>query len=194
MTEAYSLPERPEGIPTPVDDGACDHLPGMRLPPIALPSTSGGSVDLSALPGKTVVDSYPRTGNPRTGRPDDDLPPGLDEIPGSRGGTPQSCAFRDHHAEPRALGARVFDLNTQDTGYQQEAAKRLRLPFGLLSDESLTFTKAQYSPTFEVEGMTLIKRLTLVIGDGRIERVLYPVLPPGEDATEILEWLSGTAV
>ena len=130
-------------------------------------------MDLSALPGKTLVNCYPRTG-----RPDDDLPPGLDEIPGSRGGTPQSCAFRDHRAEPRALGARVFDLNTQDTGYQQEAAKRLRLPFGLLSDESLTFTKALYLPTFEVEGMTLIKRLALVIGGGRIKGPFAPCFHP----------------
>jgi len=189
MTDVYSLHERPEGTPAPVDDGACDHLPGMRLPPVALPSTSGESVDLSELPGKTIVYCYPRTG-----RPDDDWPRGWDELPGVRGCTPQSCAFRDHHAELRALGARVFGLSTQDTGYQQEAAKRLRLPFGLLSDESLTFTKALELPTFEVEGMTLIKRLTLVIGDGRIERVFYPVFPPQQNATEVLEWLSGTAV
>ncbi len=146
-------------------------------------------MDLSVLPGKTVVDCYPRTG-----RPDDDLPPGSDEIPGSRGCTPQSCAFRDHHAELRALGARVFDLSTQDTEYQQEAAKRLPLPFGLLSNKSLTSTKALYLPTFEVEGMTLIKRLPLVIGDGRIEGVFYPVLPPRGNTTGVLEWLSGTAV
>lgn len=189
MTEAYSLHERPEGAPTPVDDGACDHLPGMRLPPVALPSTSGESVNLSELPGKTVVYCYPRTG-----RPDDDLPRSWNELPGARGYTPQSCAFDDHHTELRALGARVFGLRPQDTGYQQEAAERLRLPFELLSDESLTFAKALDLPTFEVEGMTLIKRLTLVIGDGRIERVFYPVFPPEENATEVLEWLSGTAV
>ncbi len=189
MTDPYSLHERPEGTPTPVDNGACDHLPGMRLPPVALPSTSGGSLDLSDLTGKTVVDCYPRTG-----RPDDDLPRGSDEIPGSRGCTPQSCAFRDHLVELRALGARVLHLRTQDTGYQQEAAKRLRLPFGLLSDESLTFTKALYLPTFEVEGMTLIKRLTLVIDSGRIEKVFYPVFPPGENAGEVIKWLSGEAI
>ena len=146
-------------------------------------------MDLSELPGKTVVYCYPRTG-----RPDDDLPRGWDELPGARGYTPQSCAVGDHLAELRALGARVFGLSTQDTGYQQEAAKRLRLPFGLLSDESLTFTKPLELPTFEVEGMTLIKRLTLVIGDGRIERIFYPVFPLEENATERLEWLSGTAV
>lgn len=189
MTDAYGLSELPEGIPMPVDNGACDHLPGMRLPPIALPSTSGEPVALSRLPGKTVVYCYPRTG-----RPNENLPRGWDEIRGARGCTPQSCAFRDHHTELRALGVRVFGLSTQDTGYQQEAVERLRLPFELLSDDGLTFAKALDLPTFEVEGMALINRLTLVIRDGRIERVFYPVFPSGENVSEVIEWLSGTAV
>lgn len=189
MTGAESLHELPEGIPTPVDDGACDHLPGMRLPPVALPSTSGEPVNLSILPGKTVVYGYPRTG-----RPGENLPRGWDEIPGARGCTPQSCAFRDHHAELRALGVRVFGLSTQDTGYQREAVERLRLPFELLSDEGLAFTRALSLPTFEVEGMTLIKRLTFVVHDGQIEKVFYPVFPPGKNADEVVEWLSATAV
>ncbi len=187
--DADSLYELPEGTPTPIDDGACDHLPGMRLPPVALPSTSGEPVDLSSLPGKTVVYCYPRTG-----RPDENLPRGWDEIPGARGCTPQSCAFRDHHAELRTLGARVFGLSTQDTGYQREAVERLRLPFELLSDGGLVFAKGLDLPTFEVEGMSLIKRLTLIIDNGRSEKVFYPVFPPGENAGEIVEWLSGTAV
>jgi peroxiredoxin len=189
MMDADSLHESSESIPTPVDDGAYDHLPGMRLPPVALPSTSGESVDLSSLLGKTVVYCYPRTG-----RPNENLPRGWDEIPGARGCTPQSCAFRDYHSELRSLGARVFGLSTQDTGYQREAVERLHLPFELLGDESLTFAKALALPTFEVEGMTLLKRLTLVIHDGRIERVFYPVFPPGENAGEVVEWLSGTTV
>ena len=114
MTGTENLHDLPEGIPAPDDDGACDHLPGMQIPPVALPSTSGKSVDLSILPGKTVVYCYPRTG-----RPGEDLPRGWDGIPGARGCTPQSCAFRDHHAELRALGARVFGLSTQDTQYQR---------------------------------------------------------------------------
>lgn len=187
--DADSLHESPEGIPTPVDDGACDHLPGMRLPPVALSSTSGESVDLSSLLRKTVVYCYPRTG-----RPDENLPRGWDEIPGGRGCTPQSCAFRDHHSELWALGARVFGLSTQDTGYQREAVERLHLPFELLSDKSLTFAKALALPTFEVEGMILIKRLTLVIHDGQIQRVFYPVFPPGKNAGEVVEWLSGQAI
>jgi peroxiredoxin len=141
-------------------------------------------VDLSGLSGRTVVYCYPRTG-----RPDEDLPQGWDEIPGARGCTPQSCAFRDHHAELQALGTRVFGLSTQSTEYQREAAGRLHLPFGLLSDEGLTFAKALGLPTFEVEEMTLIKRLTLVIDDGRIEKVFYPVFPPNENAQEVVGWL-----
>lgn len=189
MMDADSLYELPEDIPTPVDDGACDHLPGIRLSPVVLPSTSGEPVDLSSLPGKTVVYCYPRTG-----RPDENLPRGWDEIPGARGCTPQSCAFRDHHAELQTLGVRVFGLSTQDTGYQREAVERLHLPFELLSDEGLAFAKALKLPTFEAESMTLIKRLTLVIHDGRIEKVFYPVFPPGENAGEVVEWLSGTTV
>jgi peroxiredoxin len=143
-------------------------------------------VDLSSLPGRTVVYCYPRTG-----KPGQDLPRGWDEIPGARGCTPQSCSFRDHHAELRALGARVFGLSTQSTGYQREAAERLHLPFELLSDEGLAFAKGLDLPTFEVEGMTLIKRLTLIIDNGRIENVFYPVFPPGENAEEVVAWLSG---
>jgi peroxiredoxin len=179
--KAYDLPQ---GIPAPTDDGAADHLPGMRLPSVPLSSTSGGTVDLSALSEATVVYCYPMTG-----RPDRDLPQGWDEIPGARGCTPQSCSFRDHHAELRELGARVFGLSTQSTGYQREAVVRLHLPFELLSDEDLAFAGALSLPTFEADGMILIKRLTLVLEDGRIEKVFYPVFPPGKNADEVLAWL-----
>lgn len=184
MTETGDLYEVPEGLPEPTDDGACDHLPGMRLSPVALPATSRERVDPSRLPGRTVIYCYPLTG-----RPGEDLPREWDDIPGARGCTPQSCAFRDYHAELKTLGARVFGLSTQSTEYQREAAERLHLPFELLSDEKLAFVEALNLPTFEVEGMTLIKRLTLVIYDGRIERVFYPVFPPGENAREVVEWL-----
>jgi peroxiredoxin len=185
MPRADNLHELPESLPVPTDDRACDHLPGMWLPPVALPSTAGEHVDLSGLPGRTVVYCYPRTG-----RPDEDLPQGWDEIPGARGCTPQSCAFRDHHAELRALGTKVYGLSTQGTEYHREAVERLHLPFELLSDESLAFTNALSLPTFEVEGMVLIKRLTLVLRDGHIERVFYPVFPPDKNAEEVVEWLS----
>jgi peroxiredoxin len=178
---AYELPE---GIPIPTDDGAADHLPGMRIPSVPLISISGDTVDLSALSGKTVVYCYPMTG-----RPDRDPPQGWDEIPGARGCTPQSCSFRDHHAELRDLDARVFGLSTQDTEYQKEAAGRLHLPFQLLSDEKLAFAEALSLPAFEAEGMIVLKRLTLVIEDGRIEKVFYPVFPPSKNAEEVLAWL-----
>ncbi len=184
MTNTQSVYELPEGTPVPTDDGASDHLPGMRLPSVALISTSGDTVDLSSLPGKSVVYCYPMTG-----RPDRDLPQGWDEIPGARGCTPQSCAFRDHHEELRMLGAHVFGLSTQSTGYQREAVERLHLPFELLSDEDLAFAEAISLPTFEAEGMVLLKRLTFVAKDGRIEKVFYPVFPPNRNAEEVVDWL-----
>jgi peroxiredoxin len=184
MARADNFQELPEGLPAPTDDGASEHLPGTQIPSLPLRSTSGGPVDLSALRGRTVVYCYPLTG-----RPDRKLPAGWDEIPGARGCTPQSCAFRDHHKELQALGARVFGLSTQSTGYQQEAAERLHLPYELLSDEDLRFGEALGLPTFEVEGMLLLKRLTMIIDDGRIEKVFYPVFPPDKNAEEVLEWL-----
>ena len=184
MTETDSFHELPKDLPVPTDDGAADHLPGMRLPSVPLVSTSGETVDLSALSGKTVVYCYPMTG-----RPGRDLPQGWDEIPGARGCTPQSCSFRDHHAELRDHGARVFGLSTQDTEYQREAAGRLHLPFELLSDQRLAFAEALSLPTFEADGMILLKRVTLIIEDGRIEKVFYPVFPPDKNAEEMLAWL-----
>lgn len=148
-------------------------------------STLGDDIDLSVLEGTTVVYCYPLTG-----RPGRELPSGWDEIPGARGCTPQSCAFRDHHAELAALGARVFGLSTQDTDYQREAAERLHLPFGLLSDEKLEFVVAMGLPTFEAEGMTLVKRLTIIVEDGEIRNVFYPVFPPGKNAEVVIGWLS----
>jgi peroxiredoxin len=182
--EPRNLLDLPTDLPVPVDDGACDHLPGMWLPALALPATDGNMVDLSALSGRTIVYAYPRTG-----RPDQPLPTGWDKIPGARGCTPQSCAYRDLAAELASLGARVFGLSTQDTAYQQEAAVRLHLPFPLLSDERLALATALGLPTFQVDGMTLIKRLTLVIDDGLIETVFYPVVPPDADAASVAAWL-----
>jgi peroxiredoxin len=173
-------------IPEPIDDGAARHLIGTRIPSFALPATDGTTVDLSSLPGRVVVYAYPRTGTPGVENPD-----GWDLIPGARGCTPQSCSFRDHFAELKALGVnRLFGLSTQDTAYQREAADRLHLPFPILSDEHLRLTGAMRLPTFETSGMTLLKRLTLVINDGRIEHVFYPVFPPDRNASEVLAWLA----
>jgi len=173
-------------IPKPIDDGAASHLVGMRIPSIPLPATDGTTVDLSSLPGLIVVYAYPRTGIPGA-----ENPAGWDLIPGARGCTPQSCAFRDHFAELKALGVkRLFGLSTQDSAYQREAAERLHLPFPILSDEHFRLTEALRLPTFETSGMTLLKRLTLVINDGKIEHVFYPVFPPDRNASDVIAWLA----
>ncbi len=185
MSRTDNLYELPADLPVPVDDGACAHLPGKRVPSVPLLSTAGRLVDLASLSGRVVVYCYPRTG-----RPDQDPPLGWNEIPGARGCTPQSCAFRDHHRELQALGAQVFGLSTQDSEYQREASERLHLPFELLSDADLAFARALRLPTFEVAGMTLIKRLTLILNSGRIEYVFYPVFPPDQNADEVIAWLT----
>jgi peroxiredoxin len=176
----------PAGLPAPEDDGAAGHLAGLALPPFELAATDGARVRLDQLPGRVVVYAYPRTGVPG----EDPLVPDWDAIPGARGCTPESCAFRDLHAELLAAGAAaVFGLSTQDSAYQREAAERLHLPFELLSDEDLELTKALRLPTFEAAGQTLLKRFTLVIADARLEHVFYPVFPPDGHAAEVLGWL-----
>jgi peroxiredoxin len=176
----------PPDLPVPEDDGAADHLVGTQLPRLELPTTDGFGVDLAeAAQRLLVVFAYPRTG-----RPGEDLPAGWDDIPGARGCTPQACAFRDHHAELAALGAHVLGLSAQTTAYQAEAAKRLGLPYPLASDPALAVADALGLPTFAVEGVgTLYKRLTFVAREGVIERVVYPVFPPGSDAEEVVQWL-----
>jgi peroxiredoxin len=173
-------------IPAPVDDGAARHLPGMKLPLLPLPATDGTTVDLSTLPGIVVVFAYPRTGRPGVENPE-----GWDLIPGARGCTPQSCAFRDLFAELQALGVhRLFGLSTQSTEYQREAADPLHLPFPILSDEHLSLANAMRLPTFETSGMKLLKRLALVVTDGVIEHVFYPVFPPDRNAADVAAWLA----
>ena len=185
MARPDNLYELPKNLPAPQDDGACVHLTGMRVPYLALPSTRGGTVDLSTLPGRTVVFCYPRTG-----LPDQPPAPGWDQIPGARGCTPQACAFRDHYAELKGFGVtEVFGLSTQDTAYQREAVDRLHLPFALLSDEKLEFAKALNLPTFVVEGVTLVKRVTLIVHASMIEHVFYPVFPPDANAPAVIHWL-----
>ena len=178
----------PAGIPAPQDDGGARHLKGMRLPDLALAATDGARVNLSKLKGRTVLYIYPRTG-----RPGVDLPAGWDAIPGARGCTPQSCSFRDHATDLTRLAvAHLYGLSTQDTAYQQEAATRLHLPFALLSDEHLQLTTALKLPTFVTSGMTLLKRMAMVIDDGVITYVFYPVFPPDKSAEEVVQWLKET--
>ena len=173
-------------IPAPEDDGGARHLQGMQVPDVALPATDGTQVTLAKVAGRVVVFGYPRTGEPGKIALVDDW----DMIPGARGCTPQTCAFRDlHQALVQAGAARVFGLSTQDSAYQREAALRLHLPFPLLSDQQLALTSALRLPTMQVAGLTLIKRLALVIDDGRITKVFYPVFPPDRNAGDVLAWL-----
>ena len=175
----------PEGLPVPEDDGAADHLPGLELPDLTLES-SQGPVNLAELAReRLVLYVYPRTGRP--GRP---LAPGWDEIPGARGCTPQSCAFRDHAAELAALGARVAGLSAQGLDDQVEFAERNRMPFPIVADERLELGRALDLPTFEADGATLYRRLALVAERGRIVKVFYPVFPPDRNAEEVLAWMS----
>jgi peroxiredoxin len=181
----------PPDLPVPVDDGAASHLPGRAMPAITLARSDGGEVRLADLgTGRTVLYLYPMTGRPGT-----PLPTGWNEIPGARGCTPESCGFRDHHAELRAAGAaRVFGVSSQSSDYQREAAERLRLPFPLLSDEALAAADALGLPTFTVDGLRLYRRLTMIVTGGVIELVFYPVFPPDRHAAEVLAWLRGHPV
>ena len=173
-------------IPAPHDDGAARHLEGLRLPDLALAATDGRSIALARCQGRTVVYAYPRMGKPGQIA----IVEGWDAIPGARGCTPQSCAFRDHFSELSAAGAdQVFGLSTQDSAYQAEAVQRLHLPFAILSDESLALAKAIGLPTMQVADLTLLKRLAMVIDDGRITKVFYPVFPPDRNAGDVLAWL-----
>jgi peroxiredoxin len=175
----------PPDIPVPQDDGRAAHLMGQKLPDVALRATSGSPVNLSRLGGRTVLYIYPRTGVPGV-----DPPPGWDQIPGARGCTPQSCGFRDHFEELKKLGVtHVFGLSTQDTGYQREAAERLHLPFPILSDADLDFARALHLPLFMTSGMMLLSRMALVVDDGVIKKVFYPVFPPDQNAAEVVAWL-----
>jgi len=175
----------PDNLPVPQDDGAARHLQGARIPDVVLAATNATAVNLSKLAGRNVVYVYPRTG-----RPGQDLPTGWDGIPGARGCTPQSCSFRDHFAELKALGVKNFyGLSTQDLAYQREAVERLHLPFPILSDASLLLTRAMSLPTFSVDGMTLIKRMAWVIDDGVIANLFYPVFPPDQSAAQVIAWL-----
>lgn len=175
----------PANLPVPVDDGACDHLPGSALPSVPLTSTTGKTVDLSTYAGTLVIYFYPMLGRP-------DSPPliGWNDIPGARGCTPQTCAFRDAHAELKQLGVEVFGVSAQRLEDQQEAHARLHLPFALLNDGQLALAQALKLPTFEYAGTGLIKRLTIIATGGLIRKVFYPVFPPDNNAREVIAWLT----
>lgn len=175
----------PADLPVPLDDGAARHLLGSHAPDIALQSTDGRRVSLASTRERLVVYAYPRTGRPGESPLVDDW----DTIPGARGCTPETCGFRDHHAELLEAGAEVLGLSTQDSAYQQELVARLKLPFGILSDADLALTHAWRLPHFDVAGQTLLRRLTMVLRDGVVEHLWYPVFPPDRHADEVLAWL-----
>jgi len=186
MSDAPDPHVLPEGLPIPEDDGAAAHLEGAKVPSLFLPATSGGQIDLAAAAeGTLIVYLYPRTG-----APGEQLPPGWDRIPGARGCTPQSCAFRDHFAELDALGAGVLGLSAQPLADQIEFARRVALPYPVLSDPGLALARALRLPTFEVAGMRLYRRLTLIARRGEIIKAVYPVFPPDRNAADVLAWLS----
>lgn len=182
---ATSFTQLPAGLPRPADDGAADHLVDVAMPDIALPATGGAMLSLRWLPpGRTVLYVYPRTGQPGRALPSD-----WDLIPGARGCTPEACAFRDHHEDLLVAGASVFGLSTQATGYQREVVERLHLPFPLLSDPGLSLAAAMGLPTFDADGLTFYRRLTLIVQDHTVEHVFYPVFPPDRHAGQVLRWL-----
>lgn len=180
------LSQLPPNLPRPEDDGAAAHLPGVRLPDVALPSTGGGDVRLSELAGTIVLYCYPMTGVPGVALPD-----GWDLIPGARGCTAEACSFRDHFAGLRAAGATdVYGISAQPPTEQREAVERLHLPFPLLSDQALTLAHALRLPAFTAGGRTLLKRLTLIARHQQIVRVFYPVFPPDRHAGDVIAWLA----
>jgi peroxiredoxin len=178
----------PAGLPVPEDDGAASHLDGAEMPPLSLPATDGSSFRVDRPPAgfdRLVLYAYPRTGRP--GEPP--LTLDWDSIPGARGCTPESCGFRDHARDLTAVGAAVAGVSTQTTEYQREAVERLRLPFPLLSDADRRLTEALGLPTFEAGGQVLLKRLTLVVRDGVVKGLFYPVFPPDRHAEDVLRWI-----
>ena len=180
-----NLDQLPPNLPVPKDDGGCRHLPGMTIPSVWLMSTSNHRVDLGKLTApRTIIYCYPMTGQPGKALPD-----GWDDIPGARGCTLETCSFRDLHTELTKLNTGVYGVSVQSTDYQQEMVTRLKVPYEVLSDENMEFARALRLPTFTAGGMTLIKRLTLVVRAGRIEHVFYPIFPPDKHADDVLAWL-----
>ena len=182
MTGNYN--QLPTGLPIPVDDGATNHLKGMKLPNVSLNATNGKTINLGEMKNKLVIYCYPMTGQPNVA-----LPEGWDQIPGARGCTPQSCSFRDHYQELQTLGVEVLGLSVQTMEYQKEMANRLHLPFPVVSDVNYEFQKALNMPTFLVEEMTLLKRVTLIVNHGLIEAVHYPIFPSDSDAIWVIDYL-----
>jgi len=181
MKDLYKLPD---DLPIPINDGACDHLLGSRIPSVTLMGTSDTSIDPGSVEGTVVIFFYPMIGRPNS-------PPmtGWNDIPGARGCTPQSCSFRDNHSRLEKLGVKVFGISSQPLIDQKEASARLKLPFELLNDSQLELTKAMNLPTFEYDSATYNKRITIISEDGVIKKIFYPIFPPDKNASDVIEWV-----
>lgn len=176
----------PDNLPIPLDDGACDHLKNLLLPEIELETTAGRFVNIKELTKKpTIIFFYPRTGEA-----DKPTPADWDLIPGARGCTPQSCGFRDLNQEFIKLGFQVFGLSSQNSDYQKEFVSRNHIPFEILSDEKFELTEQMNLPTFSFNGIRLIKRMAWIVENSKISHVFYPVFPPNENASFVLNWLN----
>jgi peroxiredoxin len=184
-TPQSSYLELPDNLPIPTDDGSADHLQGMKLDSILLAATNGAKIDLSKLSGATVVFIYPMTGVPGVALPD-----GWDDIPGARGCTPQACSYRDNYNELKKHVDNLFGLSVQSSEYQKELKDRVELPYEILSDSEFKFANSLKLPTFEVNSMKLLKRLTLIIKDGLIINKHYPVFPSNKDVNWVLNSFS----
>ena len=179
-----NLSKLPKNLPVPEDDGLASHLVGSKMPSVPLLSTSGEWIDLSKIEGWTMVYCYPLTG-----RPDESLPEGWDQIPGARGCTAEACAFSDYHQDFQHMGVTVFGVSTQASDYQSEMVNRLHLPFDVLSDSNLNLVNALKLPTMQVNNLTLIKRLTMIVHSSVIRHVNYPVFPPDQEPINVMSWL-----
>ena len=178
------LSKLPEGLPIPVDDGACDHLLGSRIPNVTLKGVSDADIDIGSIGGTVVIFFYPMIGNP------DSLPMNdWNEIPGARGCTPQSCSFRDNYTKFEGLGIQVIGISSQPLADQKEGSARLKLPFELLNDSQLELAKAMKLPTFEYDSSTYIKRLTIISQGGVVKKIFYPVFPPDKNVSDVVEWI-----
>ena len=173
-------------IPAPKEDEDLSHLLKYKIKSVLLKSTNNQSVDLSKIKGLSIIYIYPMTGQPN--KP---LPENWDNIPGARGCTPQSCSFRDNFSILKNLNVNnIFGLSTQTTDYQKEMTERLHLPFPVLSDEKLEFSKQLNLPIFEVENMKLIKRITLILKDNEIIKYFYPIFPPDKNVELVIQFLT----
>lgn len=179
-----NLNKLPDDLPVPVDDGACNHLLGTRLPSVMLTDISGSSIDIGSIEGIVAIFFYPMVGRP-------DSPPmtGWNDIPGARGCTPQSCSYRDNYSRFEKPGIKLFGISSQPLVDQKEAHQRLKLPFELLNDSEFVLTKLMGLPTFEYKKMTYIKRITIIVENGIIKKTFYPVFPPDENVIDVIKWI-----